>query len=61
MHAHEQPVVRPYLRVERIDESLLKAEGLGAEIALGVTELPGHGLIAIYMFGGIQQGIWQVS
>jgi predicted enzyme related to lactoylglutathione lyase len=47
MHAEEQPVVRPYLRVEGIEEPLRKAEELGAEIALGATELPGHGIIAI--------------
>ncbi len=35
-------------------------EAMGAEILLGPMEIPGHGTIAIYMNGGIQQGLWQL-
>jgi len=36
------------------------AERLGAKISLGPTELRGHEKIAIYLHGGIEQGIWQL-
>jgi len=38
--------------MDRVTES-------GAEIALEPTEIPGQGTIAIYIHGGIQQGLWQ--
>ena len=60
MHAEETPIVRTYLRVPDIQEAVRQAARLGAEIALEPVELPGHGTIAIYMHGGIQQGLWQV-
>ncbi len=60
MHEEEQPVVRTYVRVEDVDAAAREAERLGAEIALPPVDLPGHGRIAIYVCGGIQQGIWQV-
>jgi len=60
LHASEEAIVRNYLRVEDIHASILKAEELGATVALAPTEIPGRGLIAIYLLGGIQQGIWQI-
>ena len=60
MHAAELPIVRTYIRVADINAATKRAADLGATVALEPTELPGHGLIAIYMFGGIEQGIWQV-
>jgi len=56
----ETPVVRTYLRVIDIRSAIKKAGELGAKIALEPTELPGRGIIAIYIIGGIEQGIWQV-
>ncbi|MFT5290162.1 MAG: putative enzyme related to lactoylglutathione lyase [Planctomycetota bacterium] len=60
MHVAEDPIVRTYLRVADIDAAAKAAADLGAEIALPPSEIPGHGKIAIYMFGGIQQGLWQL-
>ncbi len=60
MHETEQPIVRTYLRVADIDAAVEEAGKLGAEIALEPMEMPGHGRIAIYLLGGIQQGLWQV-
>ncbi len=60
MHETEEPVVRTYIRVADVEAATRAAEQLGATIALPPVELAGRGMIAIYMFGGIQQGIWQV-
>jgi len=60
MHAQEKPAVRTYVRVADIQSSVDRAVELGATLALEPTEIPGRGLIAIYLFGGIEQGIWQV-
>ena len=56
----EEPILRNYLKVEDIHRATKRAEELGAEIALGPTEIAGRGQIAIYLLGGIEQGIWQV-
>lgn len=53
-------IVRTYLRVSDIEQAVRDAESLGAVVALGPTELPGHGTIAITIHGGIEQGIWQL-
>jgi len=60
MHEQEAPTVRAYVRVADIDVAVAKAVELGAELALGATEIPGQGHIAIFLLGGIQQGLWQV-
>jgi len=60
MHDKELPIIRTYLRVTDIAAATAKAEELGAMILLGPTELPGHGTIAIYIHGGIEQGLWQL-
>lgn len=60
MHDQEKPIVRTYLRVNDIEMAVKEAEQLGAFIALDSMEIHGHGKIAIYMHGGIEQGIWQV-
>ena len=60
MHEQEAPVVRTYLRVADIEAAAEKVVQLGAEIALEPVEIPGHGTIAIYLLGGIQQGLWQI-
>ncbi len=60
MHSDEKPIVLPYLRVADIQASVQMAAQLGARILLERMELPGHGIIAIYEHGGIEQGLWQV-
>jgi len=56
----EKPTVRVYVRVEDIEATMQRVQGTGAEIALAPVEIPGHGKIAIYINGGIEQGLWQV-
>jgi len=60
MHETEAPVVRPYVLVDDIDAAVRAAADAGAEIALPLMEIPGHGKIAIYFLGGVQQGLWQI-
>lgn len=61
MHESESPVARPYLLVDDIDAAAAAAEKAGAEIAHPPMELPGHGKFAIYIQGGIQHGLWELS
>jgi len=60
MHEQEKPIVRTYLRVADIVTAVQEAEQLGAQIILDSMEIPEHGTIAIYLHGGIEQGLWQV-
>jgi predicted enzyme related to lactoylglutathione lyase len=60
LHDQETPTVRTYLRVLDIEAAVLEAERLGAQIALGPMEIAGQGKIAIYLHGGIEQGLWQL-
>ena len=60
LHDQEKPIVRTYLRVTDIETAVREAGQLGAEIALEPMEIPGQGKIAIYLHGGIEQGLWQV-
>ena len=60
MNPEEKPVVRTYLRVTDIETAVRGVAQLGATILLERMEIPGHGTIAIYEHGGIQQGLWQV-
>ena len=60
MHAEEKPTVRTYVRVADIKTSVQRATQLGATVLLEQMEIPGHGVIAIYLHGGIEHGIWQV-
>ena len=59
MHADEGSVVRPYLLVDDIAAAVEAADEAGGQIAMGVTEIPGHGKFAIYFLGGIQHGLWE--
>lgn len=59
LHESESPVVRPYMLVANINQSLAKAQEAGAEIAHPPLEIPGLGTFAIYTLGGIQHGLWQ--
>lgn len=60
MSEQEKPIVRTHLRVSDIEQAVRDAESLRAVVALGPTELPEHGTIAITIHGGIEQGIWQL-
>ncbi|MBY6203814.1 hydroxylase [Halomonas denitrificans] len=60
MHEDEDPVVRPYHRVDDLERALAAATESGGEVALEAMEIPGRGTIAIYVLGGIQHGLWQV-
>ncbi len=60
LHDQERPIVRSYLRVIDIEGAVQRAAQLGAKIALEPVEIPGQGKIAIYLYGGIEQGLWQV-
>ena len=56
----ETPIVRPYFLVDDIDAAVSQAAAAGAEIALPPMELPGHGKCAIFLQGGVEQGLWQL-
>lgn len=60
MHDAETPVVRPYILVKDIDAAAKAAEEAGAEIAHPPMEIPDFGKFAIYIQGGMQQGLWEV-
>ncbi len=60
MSEMEKPIVRTYLRVEDLKSAVREAAKQGATIALESMEIPGRGTIAIYRYGGIEQGLWQV-
>ena len=60
MRDQEKPIVRSYLRVTDINIAIQRASELGATVALDPVEIPGQGKIAIYLYGGIEQGLWQV-
>ncbi len=60
MNDAEPPVTRPYWLVENISEAVRAAEKAGCHIALPPMELPGKGVIAIYLQGDTQHGFWQL-
>lgn len=60
MRETEEPVVRPYLLVEDIEAAVDAAQATGGKIAMPPTEIPGQGIFAIYVLGGIQHGLWQL-
>lgn len=55
----ESPVVRPYMLVDDIKSAVDSAAEAGAEIAMPPMEIPGHGMFAIVIHGGIECGFWQ--
>lgn len=59
MRETEQPIVRPYMRVDDIAAAVQAAEAAGAEIAHPPMEIPGYGTFAIYLLGGIQHALWR--
>lgn len=61
LRATERPVVRPYLLVADINASVAEAEAAGGRVALPPMALPGHGVCAIVILGGIEHGLWQTQ
>ena len=60
MNPQETPTVRTYLRVDDVEAETKRAEEAGAVIALPPMPLGNQGTIAVYLIGGIEQGIWQL-
>jgi hypothetical protein len=60
MRQTEEPVVRPYWLVDDIEAAVAAAADAGGEIAYPPMEIPGHGMFAIYILGGIDHGLWQL-
>ncbi|MGB3562463.1 MAG: VOC family protein [Thermoanaerobaculia bacterium] len=60
MHDAEGPVVRPYFLVDDIDAGVDAVQAAGGEIAYPPMEIPGHGMFAIFIQGGIHHGLWQL-
>lgn len=56
----EEPTVRTYVRVPDAQAAADEAVALGATLALGPTEIPGRGIIAIYLVSGVEQGVWEL-
>ncbi len=61
MREDEAPVVRPYMLVDDLASAVAAAKAAGAEIAIESMEIPGRGTIAIYVQGGVQQGLWKAD
>jgi predicted enzyme related to lactoylglutathione lyase len=60
MHETETPVVRPYVLVDDIEAAFKEAQAAGGEVAHPPMEIPGHGMFAIFVQGGIHHGLWQL-
>lgn len=60
MDVSETPLTRAYVRVEDVEAAARRAEAAGALLALAPMDLEGHGRIAIWIVGGVQQGAWQL-
>lgn len=59
LRATETPVVRPYMLVDDIKAAVESAAAAGAEVAMPPTPIPGNGMFAIVIHGGIDCGFWQ--
>ena len=57
--AHEQPIIRTYLRVDDIQQAVRKAEEGGATIAYPPTRQGQRGTFAIVIQGAVEHGLWQ--
>lgn len=55
----ENPIVRPYWLVDDIEAALAAAVKAGGEVAVPPLEIPGHGIFAIYVRGGVDHGLWK--
>jgi predicted enzyme related to lactoylglutathione lyase len=61
MRDTEAPVVRPYMLVDDIAAAVKAAEAAGGQVAVPPLEIPGQGTFAIYVLGGIDHGLWQLT
>ena len=59
MRDTETPVVRPYVLVDDIKAAVKSATEAGGKVAMPPMEIPGHGMFAIVIHGGIDCGFWQ--
>jgi len=59
MHDAEESVTRTYFLTEDIETVTEGAVASGAELAVPVMEIPGHGKCSIIFRGGNQFGYWQ--
>jgi len=55
----EMPVVRPYWLVDDINAAVAAVKKAGGIIAHPPMKIPGRGIFAIYILGGIDHGLWQ--
>lgn len=60
MHEAEEPVVRPYWLVDNIESAVAAAVAAGGKVAHPPLEIPGRGIFAIYILGGVHHGLWQL-
>jgi predicted enzyme related to lactoylglutathione lyase len=60
MHESEDPVVRPYWLVGDIETAFASALEAGAQEAHPPMEIPGLGIFAIFIQGGVHHGLWQI-
>ncbi|KXF82910.1 VOC family protein [Enterovibrio coralii] len=60
MRETEMPVVRPYWLVDDVQEAVEAVKAQGGEIAVPPMEIPGKGMFAIYILGGVDHGLWQL-
>lgn len=57
---NEDPITRHYVLVDDIEAVVTAVAEAGAEVAVPPMELPGHGVCAITIQGGIESGFWQL-
>ena len=56
---HEQPIMRTYLAVEDVQQTVKRAEESGATIAYPPTRQGRLGTFAIVIQAGLEHGLWQ--
>lgn len=61
LRSNEQPIVRPYFLVDDVEAAVSTAAESGAQVALPPMPLPGHGICAIVIQGGVEHGLWQMQ
>ena len=54
------PAAEYAIATRAIDAAVEAAQAAGGEIAHPPMEIPGHGMFAIFIQGGIHHGLWQV-
>lgn len=56
----EAPAIRPYWLVDDIEAALAEVTKQGAFVAHSSLKIPGKGMFAIYIQGGVDHGLWQL-